>query len=179
VLLKLKTDRCQSKKSRRHFVEFAAIGFLCYTPTTEARVRGSNIVPKRKSVVALNPSADALTIFVNELTPGIQDIRGEFVRIDIGDYAHAILGDEDKETRIRWIRETLQNPQEIRASHLPSKPDRENYINTIYESDQDAMGTSFVVGVRRQLGKLDFRTAVIPTEAYLRNLRNGKLLWRP
>jgi len=35
-----------------------------------------------------------------------------------------------------------------------------------------------VVGVRRRVGKLDFRTAVIPTQAYLRNLRKGELLWR-
>lgn len=136
-------------------------------------------MPMRKSIVSLNPLTDAFTIFVDELTPGVHDIRGEWVSIDIGDYAHAILGDEDKETRIRWIRETLQNPQEIRASHLRSKPDRENYINRIYEDDQDTIGIPFVVGVRRRPGKLDFRTAIIPTDAYLRNLRKGKLLWRP
>lgn len=67
------------------------------------------------------------------------------------------------------------NPEEIRGSHLKSKLDRENYINTIYESEDDPAGMAFVVGVNRRRGRLDFRTAIIPTRAYLKNLRMGKM----
>jgi hypothetical protein len=136
-------------------------------------------MPKARSIVELNDPSEGFTIFVDELTPGMQEVRGQYVDIDVGDYAHAILGDEDKEARIHWIKETLVNPEEIRSSHLRSKPYRENYLNIIYESEDDPVGMPFVVGVNRRRGRLDFRTAIIPTHTYLKNLKKGKLLWRP
>jgi len=131
---------------------------------------------KRRRIVSLNRVDESLALFNQMLIPFVIDVRGEGVYFDLGDYVH-LLDDEERLQRIRWIRETLVNPEEIRRSHLKSKPFREVYMATIYESEDDLTGEPFVVGVDRKFGRLDFRTALVPEAAYLRQLRKGQLLW--
>lgn len=89
-----------------------------------------------------------------------------------------IIDDEERLTRVRWIREALINPDEIRKGHLKSKPFREVYIATIYEDEQDVEGEAFIVGVDRRYGRLDFRTAMVSDPHYLKNVKKGKLIWK-
>ena len=131
---------------------------------------------KHRRIVSLNRVDESLALFNQMLIPFVIDVRGEEVYFDLGDYVH-LLDDEERLQRIRWIRETLVNPEEIRRSHLKSKPFREVYIATIYESEDDLTGEPFVVGVDRKLGRLDFRTALVPEASYLKQLRKGRLLW--
>ena len=93
-------------------------------------------MPKHRRIVSLNRVDESLALFNQMLVPFVIDVRGEEVYFDLGDYVH-LLDDEERLQRIRWIRETLVNPEEIRRSHLKSKPFREVYIATIYESEDD------------------------------------------
>ncbi|GEM_PF-1454805 len=137
---------------------------------------GKGICVLQARVVPLNHPAEAMGLFQQLLVPFIVEVRGERVYCDMGDYMH-LMGDREREVRIRWIYETLVNPQEIRRSHLKSKPFREVYIAFLREEERSEEVTPFVVGVDRRYGRLDFRTAFVPTPAYLRNLRRGRLLW--
>ncbi len=130
-----------------------------------------------RRIISLNTSDEAFDLFQRLLTPVVVDVRGETVRIDIGDYVH-LMDDEERVQRIRWIRETLVNPLEIRRSHLKSEPFGEVYINTIYEDEGDLQGRPFVVGVERRAGVLDFRTAFVPHPQYLQKAKKGKLIWK-
>jgi len=131
----------------------------------------------QRSIVPLNTVAEAFELFNRLLIPFVVDVRGERVYFDIGDYVH-LMDDEERLKRIAWIAETIANPAEIRRGHLKSKPFREVYIATICESDEDIEGESFIVGVDRKYGRLDFRTAMVPDPGYLKNVRKGELLWR-
>jgi len=132
---------------------------------------------KRKSIVPLNSLDEALTLFNELLTPSVTDARGEIVFVDIGDYVH-LMQEEQRLERIRWILETLTNPEEIRKGHRKETPFREVYINTVYRDEQDMEGKPFVVGVKRRFQGLDFRTAFIPRPSYLAKVRKGRLLWK-
>ncbi|MFQ6058981.1 MAG: hypothetical protein ACE5MB_08920 [Anaerolineae bacterium] len=132
---------------------------------------------KQRSIAPLNRASEAFDLFKALLVPFIVDVRGEKVYFDIGDYVH-LMDDEERVTRIRWIAETIVNPEEIRKGHVRSKPFREVYLNTVYESAQDIEGTPFIVGVDRRYGRLDFRTALVPTPTYLENIKKGGLLWK-
>jgi hypothetical protein len=44
--------------------------------------------------------------------------------------------------------------------------------------DDDFMGETFIVGVDRRHGYLDFRTAFVPEPGYLKQVKKGKLLWK-
>lgn len=131
----------------------------------------------KRSVVPLNRTSEAFELFNRLLVPFIIDARDEKVHFDIGDYVH-LMDDEERLERIRWIAETIVNPTEIRRGHLKSKPFREVYIAMIYESNEAAEGEPFIVGVDRKYGRLDFRTAMVPELSYLRNVKEGELLWR-
>ena len=131
---------------------------------------------KRKSIVPLNLVEEAFEKY-SEFMPAITDVRGERVNFDLGSYTH-LLDDEDRLRRIGWIRETLENPEEIRRDFVKEFPFREIYLNTVYESEEDRMGEPFLVVVDRRV-TLNFWTAFTPSERYLQRVKRGKLLWRP
>ncbi|HID61325.1 MAG TPA: hypothetical protein EYP49_01060 [Anaerolineae bacterium] len=111
---------------------------------------------KRKSVVSLNSVEEAFEKY-SELMPAITDVRGGRVNFDLGSYTH-LIDDEDRLRRIGWIRETLENPEEIRRDFVKEFPFREIYLNTVYESEEDCTGEPFLVGVDRRVA-LHFWTA--------------------
>lgn len=80
--------------------------------------------------------------------------------------------------RVRWISETLRNPEQIRRHRI--FPNREVYINTVFESADDERGTTHIVVVQREFGQLKLWTSFIPRnpERYLEQLERGELLWR-
>jgi hypothetical protein len=131
---------------------------------------------KRKSIVPLNSVEEAFEKYC-ELIPAITDVRGERVNFDLGSYTH-LLDDEDRIRSIGWIRETLENPEEIRQDFVKEFPFREIYLNTVYESEEDRIGEPFLVVVDRRV-ILHFWTAFAPGERYLQRVKRGKLLWRP
>jgi hypothetical protein len=139
--------------------------------------RRKTIMVSKHNVVPLNAASEAFELFNRLLVPFVIDARDEKVYFDIGDYAH-LMDDEERIERIRWIAETIVNPMEIRRGHLKSKPFREVYKATIYESKEAVEGEPFIVGVDRKYGRLDFRTAMVPEPSYLRNVKKGELLWR-
>lgn len=133
---------------------------------------------KKKSYVPLNDPAEAFLIFRDELTPELTEVRGGKVYIDLGDYAH-LWAHAEMSSRIRWIAETLKNPEEIRRHPNKSKPFREIYINTIFTHPADAVGEPHLVVIDRGL-QLRFWTSFVPEEeSYVVRMRKGKLLWKP
>lgn len=130
----------------------------------------------QRRTVPLNNVDEALTLFNQLLVPFVTDVRGEQVFFDIGDYVH-LIDDEERLCRIRRIQATLTDPDEIRRSHLKSKPFREVYLAHIFESEDDLAGEHFLVGVDRRLGRLDFRTAFVPEPFYLKRVTRGRRLW--
>lgn len=133
---------------------------------------------KPRSQVPLNDPSDAFVIFRDELTPGVTDVRGENVEIDLGDYAH-LWAHAEMFSRIRWIAETLRNPEEIRQHPWKEKRNREIYPNTVFTDKTDQTGEPHLVVVSRGLG-LKFWTSFIPEESeYIERMRKGKLLWKP
>jgi hypothetical protein len=131
---------------------------------------------KEQSVVPLNSVEEALSKFM-ALVPSMTDVRGEEVQFDLGSYAH-LLRYEGRIQYIDWIKETLQNPEEIRRNFDRRFPFREIYVNRIYESPDDPHGTPFIVIVDRRV-TLSFWTAFISDEGYLQKVQQGKVLWRP
>jgi hypothetical protein len=129
---------------------------------------------KRRSVIPLNPVQEAFVRY-GELMPFVTDVRGERVVFDLGSYAH-LIRKEGRERYIAWIRETLENPEEIRRDFNPRHPEREVYINTLYESE-DGEGHKFIVVVSRQV-ELVFWTAFKPDDWYMKKVSTGRLLWR-
>ena len=130
-----------------------------------------------KRIVPLNSIEDAFDLFMALLIPSVIDVRGEEVSFDVGDYVH-IMDEEQRLERIRWIKETLVNPEEIRKGHLKETPFREVYVSTIYRSKDDLQGQPFIVGVNRRYGGLDFRTAFVPKPGYLEQVQKGRVLWK-
>ncbi len=131
---------------------------------------------KRKSIVSLNSFEEAFEKY-SEFMPAITDVREEKINFDLGSYTH-LLDDEDRLRRIGWIRETLENPEEIRRDFVKEFPFREIYLNTVYESEEDRLGEPFLVIIDRRV-TLHFWTAFAPSERYLQRVKRGKLLWRP
>jgi hypothetical protein len=136
---------------------------------------------KRKSVVPLNEERDSFNLFQEQLTPTITDVRGEMVRVDLGDYLHGILDHPEMPERVNWIVETLRNPAEIRRHWDRRLRQREVYVNTIYASQDDLEGELHLVVVERRLGQLRFWTTFVPLdqERYEGLVRKGELLWKP
>jgi len=132
---------------------------------------------KRKSIVDLNRTSEAFTLFMEMTISPVADARGETVEFEIGGYSH-IVDDEDLLRRLRHIRETLTNPEEIRRSHHRGMDFREVYINTFFERDEDEVGESFLVVIDRRPTPV-FWTCILPTQSYLRNVKRGRLLWSP
>ncbi len=136
-------------------------------------------MPKPKSVVPLGEPSEARHVFDAELTGGVTDVRGETVRCDIGDFAHITLDHAEMPRRMRWIRETLTNPEAI-YRHYSHKLQRysEIYVNTIFESAEDEEGTPHVVLVDRHVDFLRLRTSFVPRWDYLESIAEGDLLWQ-
>ena len=130
----------------------------------------------QRRIVPLNRTEEALALFSQLLVPFVVDVRGEHISFDLGDYVH-LMDDEERCRRVRWIRETLTHPDEIRRSHRTSKPFREVYVARLFESEDDRVGEYFLIGVDRRFGRLDFRTAFVPEPSYLQQVREGRLLW--
>jgi hypothetical protein len=141
-----------------------------------SHIRGAETLKKRKSIVSLNSVEEAFEKY-SELMPAVNDVRAEKIRFDLGSYTH-LLQYEGRVQYISWIKETLVNPEEIRQNFDRRFPFREIYINTVYESSDDPFGRPFIVVVDRRI-TLNFWTAFVPEESYLRKARKGKLLWRP
>ncbi len=114
------------------------------------------------------------------MVPSVIDARGEEVEIDLGDYLHGILDHPEMPSRVNWIAETLQNPEEIRRHWERHLRHREIYINTIYQSEEDIKGEMHIIIVDRALGRLRFWTTFVPKdpERYSKLVREGELLWR-
>lgn len=132
-----------------------------------------------KSIVPLNDPQDALDIFKQELMPAVQDVRGELVEVDLGDYLHAIARHETMLSRVRWVQETLTNPESVyRHPHVPA---REVYVNTVFEDETDDIGALHLVIVERRLRTLKFWTSFVPDypDEYLEMVEEGDLLWQP
>ena len=133
---------------------------------------------KSRSHVSLNDPNDAFVIFRDELTPSVTDVRGESVEIDLGDYAH-LWAHAEMSSRIRWIAETLRNPEEIRQHPDRRKRNREIYLNTVFTDGNDQIGEPHLVVVNRGLG-IRFWTSFVPDRSqYVERMRKGKLLWKP
>lgn len=97
-------------------------------------------------------------------------------QFDLGSYDH-LLRYEGRIQYLSWIKETLENPEEIRQHFDKRLPFREIYISTVYESTDDPTGMPFLVIVDRRV-VLNFWTAFTPDEGHLRKFRRGKLLWK-
>lgn len=131
-------------------------------------------MPKRRSVVPLNTLDEAFDLYA-ELMPSVTDVRGQEVLFDWSSYAH-FTRRRERGHYVNWIRETITNPEEIRKDFDRRYPNRELYVNTLYETE-DAPGRPFVVVVSR-LVTLHFWTAFDPDEPYLAKVKKGRLLWR-
>lgn len=137
---------------------------------------------KRKSIINHNSIGQAFTIFKDDLCPYIYEVRGKRVEIDFGDYDHIQRG-SDGETRlkrIRYIRETLCNPEEIRKSISSGRRGRvltEVYVNTIFSSESDKEGEPCLVIVEPRETYLRFKTFFIPDEKYSENVKRGEKIW--
>ena len=130
-------------------------------------------MPKRPGIVALNPASEAFARYC-ELMPAVTDVRGEEVAFDLGGYAH-FTRREGRERYVVWVRETLENPDEIRRDFDRRHPERELYVRRL-RSDEAADEETFIVVVTRRVG-LHFWTA-FPAEAwYVSKVEQGKLLW--
>lgn len=134
----------------------------------------------RKSTVPLNDPRGSFDLFNEKLVPAIVDARGEKVEVDLGDYLHGVLDHPEMPSRINWIVETLQNPEEIRCHWDKRLPYREVYVNIIYQSEEDIEGEMHIVVVDRRWGRLRFWTTFVPRDRdrYSELVRKGKLLWK-
>lgn len=132
---------------------------------------------KKRNIVPYNESSEAFEIFRRELIPYIIDVRRERVKIEAGDYVH-FMEHEYMLSRIRWIYETLKNPEEIRRDFHRHLPFREIYVNTIYCNEEDCSGSPHLVIVDRRQG-LKLWTSFIPRDDYMERVKRGKLLWKP
>lgn len=132
---------------------------------------------KKLSIIPYNESDEAFGIFRKELIPWIIDVRGERVKVDAGDYAH-FMEHEYMLNRIRWIPETLKNPEEIRRDFHRHLPFREIYLNTIYSNKEDCLGSPLMIIVDRRHA-LKLWTSFIPRNDYIKRVKGGKLLWKP
>jgi hypothetical protein len=134
----------------------------------------------RKSTVPLNDPRGSFDLFNEQLVPAIVDTRGEKVEVDLGDYLHGVLDHPEMPSRINWIVETLQNPEEIRLHWDKRLPYREVYVNTIYQSEEGIDGEMHIVIVDRRWSRLRFWTTFVPRDRdrYSELVRKGKLLWK-
>ena len=135
-------------------------------------------------VVPLAPSEKEAFEHFRELAfRDVRDIRGEYIEIDLGNYVH-ILGEEERIKQIPWIEPTLEEPDQIvRLTHA-RKGKRpivtENYIRRIRQSEEELIGSIFIVGVERVRGRLRLRTWFAPfrQEEYVQNLlKKGEVIW--
>lgn len=147
---------------------------------------------KKKSIVALNEAGkgdrQALELFEEELCSDVIEVRGRRVKVDLGDFAHiqkAIDGGT-RIRRIRYIRETLYNPEEIRESVSPSrkgKTSTEVYLNTIFASKEDQEGELCKVVVEPSFDfstferYYRFKTFYLPDEETWKRNRKGRRIW--
>ena len=133
-----------------------------------------------RSNMSLNDPQGSFDLFKEKLVPAIVDAKGEKVEVDLGDYLHGVLDHPEMPSRINWIVETLQNPEEIRRHWDKRLPHREVYVNTIYQSEEDFEGEMHIVIIDRRWGRLRFWTTFVPKDPqrYSKLVRKGKLLWK-
>jgi hypothetical protein len=134
----------------------------------------------RKSTVPLNDPRGSFDLFNEKLVPAIVDARSEKVEVDLGDYLHGVLDHPEMPSRINWIVETLQNPEEIRRHWDKRLPYREVYVNTIYQSEEDIEGEMHIVVVDRRWDRLRFWTTFVTKDParYSKLVGKGELLWK-
>jgi len=141
-----------------------------------------------KSIVALNSEAEAFEIFKQELSKGVFEVRGANVSFDFGDssYLQKKTDGGVRLRRIRHIKETLCNPEEIRESVSESRKDKsvtEVYINNCFADDNDPEGEACKVVVEPMLDfktfqkAYKFKTFYLPNEETLIKNKRGKKLW--
>ncbi len=127
-----------------------------------------------RNFIELNSSQKAFDIF-KSLMPGIKDVRGVSIEFDFGSYSH-IADDRQILQRIRHIKSTLINPDEIRQSHHKGMQFREIYMSDFYEDEYDLHPEPFLVVADVRVMRR-FWTAILPTPGYLNNVKKGKLIW--
>lgn len=140
-------------------------------------------MPEHIPVIALAESEQAAFELFSKLAEGLEDVRGEHVEIDLGNYVH-VLGEEERIKQIPWISATLKQPEQIiRLSHSRKgkRPiTTENYVKRIRATVDDE-GSFFIVGVERVLGYLRLRTWFRPrdqAEYVDRVSQKGEVLWK-
>lgn len=140
-------------------------------------------MPEDIPVIALAESEQAAFEVFSKLAEGLQDVRGEYIEIDLGNYVH-VLGEEERIKQIPWIPATLEHPERIiRLAHA-RKGKRpivtENYVKRIRSTEEEE-GNFFIVGVERVLGRLRLRTWFKPRDQaeYIDRLsRKGETIWQ-
>jgi hypothetical protein len=143
---------------------------------------------KSKSIVALNSEADAFEVFKQEISKGLLEVRGLKVSFDFGDFSCLQKKTDGgmRLKRLRYIRETLCNPEEIRESVSESrkaKSSTEVYINTCFKDGNDTQGEACKVVIEpttdfRTFQKTyKFKTFYLPNEETLIKNKQGKKLW--
>jgi len=117
---------------------------------------------------------------------GVTEVRGGYVEVDLGNYAH-VLDKEERLAQIPWISPALETPDLIirltESKRRKGKRPRtsENYVKCIREDEADTTGSLFVVSVERLPGYLRLKTWFIPfrQENYIQDLlAKGKVIWQ-
>jgi hypothetical protein len=141
-----------------------------------------------KSIVALNSEAEAFEIFKHELSKGVVEVRGINVSFDFGDFSYLQkkIDGGARLKRLRYIKETLCSPEEIRESVSESRKEKsvtEVYINTCFSDDNDPEGEACKVVIEPMLDfntfqkAYKFKTFYLPNEETLVKNKRGKKLW--
>lgn len=143
---------------------------------------------KSKGIVPLNSEAEAFEIFKQELSKGLLEVRGLKVVFDFGDFSYLQKKTDGgaRLKRIRYIKETLCHPEEIRKSVSESRKGKsvtEVYINTCFVGNNDPEGQVCKVVVESMLNFstfekfYKFKTFYLPNEETLTKNKQGEKLW--
>lgn len=143
---------------------------------------------KSKSIVAPNSETEAFEIFKQELSKGVLEVRGLKVSFDFGDFSYLQKKTDGgvRLKRLRYIREALCNPEEIRESVSESrkaKSTTEVYINTCFKDGNETQGEACKVVVEPTIDFstfqriYKFKTFYLPNEETLIKNKQGKKPW--
>lgn len=143
---------------------------------------------KSKSITTLNSEAEAFEIFKQELSKGCLEVRGLKISFDFGDFSYLQKKTDGgiRLKRLRYIKETLSNPEEIRESVSESRKEKsitEVYINTCFMNAHESTGESCKVVVEPTIDfntlqrVYKFKTFYLPNEETLIKNKKGKKLW--
>jgi hypothetical protein len=144
--------------------------------------------PKSKSIVALNSEAEAFELFKQELSKGLLEVRGLKVSFDFGDFSYLQKKTDGgvRLKRMRYIKETLCNPEGIHESVSESRKEKsvtEVYINTCFTESGEAEGEACKVVVEPIIDfstfqrVYKFKTFYLPNDETLIQNKRGKKLW--